>query len=44
MTLEIGDRVLVRRLAFDGKHNISDKFEEKIFIVTEQPRQVYKVE
>ena len=47
MTLEIGDRVLVRRLAYDGKHKISDKFEEEIFIVTEQPRAdipVYKVE
>ena len=47
VTLEIGDRVLVRRLAFDGKHKISDKFEEEIFIVTEQHRPdipVYKVE
>ena len=47
VTLEIGDRVLVRRLAFDGKHKISDKFEEEIFIVTEQSRAdipVYKVE
>ncbi|MCG8048820.1 MAG: DDE-type integrase/transposase/recombinase, partial [Candidatus Thiodiazotropha taylori] len=44
--LEIGDRVLVKILAFDGKHKLSDKWTEDIYIVTEQPNvniPVYKV-
>ena len=34
----VGDRVLVKILAFDGKHKISDKFEEDVYTVVEQPR------
>ena len=37
--IEVGDKVLVKRLAFDGKHKIQDKFEEEVYTVTEQPRQ-----
>jgi len=36
--IEVGDKVLVKRLAFDGKHKIQDKFEEEVYTVTEQPR------
>ena len=35
--LDKGDRVLVRTLAFDGKHKIADRWEEHIYIVLEQP-------
>ena len=44
--LEVGDRVLVKILAFDGKHKLSDKWTEEIYIVTEHPNvdiPVYKV-
>ena len=34
--LQIGDRVLVKLLAFDGKHKIADKYEEYPYIVVEQ--------
>jgi len=34
--IEVGDKVLVKRLAFDGKHKIQDKFE--VYTVTEQRR------
>lgn len=36
--IEIGDRVLLRVLAFEGKHKIADKFEEEIYTVLNQPR------
>ena len=29
---------MVKILAFDGKHKISDKFEEDVYTVVEQPR------
>ena len=32
-----GDRVLVKIVAFDGKHKISDKWEEEPYLVIEQP-------
>ncbi len=34
----VGDKVLVKILAFDGKHKIADKFEEEVFEVVKQPR------
>ena len=40
------DRVLVRKVAFDGNHKIADKFEEETYEVVEQPSQeipVFKV-
>ena len=33
-----GDTVLVKRVAFDGKHKIYDKFEDETYIVIEQLR------
>lgn len=44
--VSVGDKVLVKVLAFDGKHKIADKFEEDIYEVTEQPREeipVFKI-
>ena len=38
MKIEVGDKVLVKRLAFDGKHKIQDKFKEEVYTVTEQRR------
>ena len=45
--ISVGDYVLVRKLAFQGKHKIADKFEEETYKVIEQPRSefpVYKIE
>ena len=36
--LAIGDKVLVKRVAFDGKHKISDRFEDETYVVIDQPR------
>ena len=36
--LSPGDKVLVKKLAFDGKHKIKDKYESDLFVVVEQPR------
>lgn len=44
--LEVGDRVLVKILAHDGKHKLADKWANEIYVVTEQPNlniPVYKV-
>lgn len=44
--LEVGDRVLVKILAHDGKHKLSDKWTEEIYVVTDHPNTnipVYKV-
>ena len=35
--LEVGDRVLVKWLAFQGKHKIADRWEDFPYIVLEQP-------
>jgi transposase InsO family protein len=35
--LEPGDRVLVRRTAFDGKHKLADKWEHDVCVVDSQP-------
>jgi transposase InsO family protein len=35
--LEPGDRVLVKALAFEGKHKIADKWEKHAYIVEDQP-------
>ena len=34
--INVGDTVLVRRKAFDGKHKITDKFEKELYTVVEQ--------
>ena len=44
--LSIGDQVLVRRKAFDGKHKIEDRFETDLYMIVDQPRRdmpVYRV-
>jgi len=44
--LSIGDQVLVRRKAFDGKHKIEDRFETDLYMIVYQPRRdmpVYRV-
>ena len=35
--LEPGDRVLIRNVAFKGPHKLEDRWQEKIYLVTEQP-------
>ncbi len=35
--LEIGDRVLVKIVAFQGKHKISDKWEQDVYVILDQP-------
>jgi len=35
--LDIGDRVLVRKLHFSGKHKIADRWESAIYVVTDHP-------
>ena len=44
--IDIGDSVLVKRVAFDGKHKIQDRYEEGVYEVVDQPRPelpVYRV-
>ena len=36
-TLEPGDRVLVKIVAFDGKHKIEDRWEDDVYIVEKKP-------
>ena len=36
--LSVGDHVLVKEVAFDGKHKIADKFEEEPYLIIDQPR------
>jgi hypothetical protein len=45
-TLIVGERVLVRVVAYDGKHKIADKWEDHPYLVIEQPNKdvpVFKV-
>ena len=37
--IEPGDRVLVKILAFDGKHKMADRWEDGVYIVLSQPNQ-----
>ena len=44
--VDIGDKVLVKILAFEGKHKILDKFEQEMYTIIEQVKDcipVYKV-
>nr|ATA66769.1 Pol, env [Haliotis discus hannai] len=36
-TVEPGDRVLVKVVAFDGRHKLADKWEEDVYVVLDQP-------
>ena len=36
-TINENDRVLVRTLAFEGKHKLADKYEDQVYIVVDQP-------
>ncbi|XP_067655385.1 uncharacterized protein [Haliotis asinina] len=38
-TVQTGDRVLVKTLAFDGKHKLADRWEEDPYVVLLQPNQ-----
>jgi transposase InsO family protein len=35
--LDIGDRVLIKALAFEGKHKLADRWEEEPYVVIEHP-------
>lgn len=35
--LDVGDRVLVRKLGFQGKHKIADRWESAVYVVSDQP-------
>ena len=37
LLLDIDDRVMVKIVVFDGKHNIADKWEEDSYQITSQP-------
>jgi transposase InsO family protein len=45
--LQVGDKVLVKKVAFKGKHKIEDKWEKDVYVVMEQPNEdipVYAVQ
>ena len=35
--LQLGDRVLIRNVAFKGPHKIEDRWQEPVYLVQEQP-------
>ena len=37
--LAIGDRVLVRKLHFTGKHKLEDRWENEVYVVVDQPNE-----
>lgn len=37
--IEVGDKVLLKILAFQGKHKIADRFEQEIYTVVKQPNE-----
>ena len=41
--ISVGNRVLLKKLAFTGKHKIEDKFEEDLYLVIDQPRSAIPV-
>lgn len=45
--IQPGDHVLVKLVAFDGRHKLTDKWSEDVYVVTRQPNEgipVYEVE
>ena len=43
-TLDVGDRVLIRQVAFKGRHKISDKWDKDPYVVIDIPIPVFKVQ
>ncbi|KAK3093626.1 hypothetical protein FSP39_018280 [Pinctada imbricata] len=41
--LEVGDRVLVKVVAFDGRHKLADKWEEHPYLIINQPNKTVPV-
>ncbi|XP_048258582.1 uncharacterized protein LOC124117558 [Haliotis rufescens] len=41
--LDVGDRVLVKIVTFDGKHKIADKWEKDVYVILKQPDPVIPV-
>ena len=44
--LEVGDRVLVKVVVFDGRHKLADKWEDEPYVIISQPNEgvpVYEV-
>lgn len=37
--VQVGDRVLVKRVAFDGRHKLADKWEEEVYEVRDKPNE-----
>jgi len=37
--VQLGDRVLVKIVAFEGKHKISDRWERDVYVIEQQPNQ-----
>jgi hypothetical protein len=47
VVLEVADRILLRVVAFDGRHKLAEKWEEDPYLVISQPNKdipVYKVQ
>ena len=45
--LDVGDRVLVKVLSFEGRHKLADKWEEGVYLVVDKPNEdiaVYEVQ
>lgn len=36
-SIDVGDRVLAKALAFDGKHKLADLWEDEVYVVVRQP-------
>lgn len=37
VSIDVGDRVLVKKVAFNGKHNIADRWEDEPYLVITKP-------
>lgn len=37
-TIDVGDRVLVKKVAFEGKHKIADRWEDEPYLVFTKPK------
>ena len=44
---QIGDRVLLKRVGFTGKHKLENRWEEEVYVILEQPHEnipVYRIQ